>query len=46
MFAIVKVLPVPVAPKRTWNFLPSLIPSDKALIAVGWSPVGLNSDTN
>ena len=39
-FAIVNVLPVPVAPKRVWNSLPLLTPSTNFLIASGWSPFG------
>src|SRR6187455_400697 len=39
-FAAVKVFPVPVAPRRTWCFRPPSTPSDRAAIAVGWSPVG------
>ena len=28
-----------------WNFLPLEMPSESFLIAVGWSPVGLNLET-
>ena len=45
MLAIVKVLPVPVAPSKTWNFLPEKMPSLSLEIASGWSPVGLNLET-
>ena len=40
--AMVNVLPVPVAPKRTCHFLSSNRPFTRLSIALGWSPVGLN----
>jgi hypothetical protein len=39
--AIVKVLPVPVAPSSVWNFSFESRPSVRASIAFGWSAVGL-----
>ena len=39
--AIVKVLPVPVAPSRVWNRLPGRSPSASPAIAFGWSAVGV-----
>src|SRR5262245_57149557 len=41
--AIVKVLPLPVTPSRTWCFLPERNPSTSLRIASGWSPFGSNS---
>ena len=43
--AMVKVLPEPVTPRRVWSVRPFLMPSVRALIAVGWSPAGVNSDS-
>src|SRR3989344_2477883 len=40
ILAMVKVLPVPVAPSRTWCFSFSPIPLRSFSIAFGWSPVG------
>jgi hypothetical protein len=37
---IVKVFPVPVAPKRTWAGTPAFKLSVNRAIAAGWSPVG------
>ena len=45
VWAIVKVLPVPVAPIRHWWAAPLRRFSVSCLIAVGWSPLGLNSLT-
>jgi hypothetical protein len=42
--AMVKVLPVPVAPRSTWFWSRSLIPCASSAIAVGWSPAGSNSE--
>lgn len=44
--AKVKVLPAPVTPKRVWYLFPDKTDSDSSLIARGWSPQGLNSETN
>src|SRR3990172_11800124 len=44
-FAMVKVLPEPVTPRRTWCLLPFRRPSHSFSMACGWSPVGLKSDT-
>ena len=41
-FAIVNVLPVPVAPRSTCADLPELNPFVNASIAEGWSPAGEN----
>jgi hypothetical protein len=41
--AMVKVLPVPVAPSSTWLRSPSSTPSTSSAMAVGWSPAGVNS---
>ena len=43
--AMVKVLPEPVTPSRTWSRSFSLMPSTSSLIAVGWSPFGVMSET-
>ena len=43
--AIVKVLPEPVTPIKTWSLRPARIPSTRAAIACGWSPAGLNGLT-
>ena len=42
--AAVKVLPDPVTPNNTWCLVFEFSPSTNCLIAVGWSPVGKNSD--
>src|SRR5690606_28870357 len=42
ILAIVKVLPVPVAPSSVWKRRPSFRPSTRAPIASGWSPFGVN----
>src|SRR5690606_4970475 len=42
---MVKVFPVPVAPRRTWCFSPRRRPSTSSWIALGWSPRGSNSLT-
>ena len=39
--AIVKVLPVPVAPSSVWNRLSEPRPSANPSIALGWSAVGV-----
>ncbi len=39
--AIVKVLPVPVAPSSVWNCSFDSMPSARPSIAFGWSAVGL-----
>jgi hypothetical protein len=39
--AIVKVLPVPVAPSSVWNLSPASTPSASPAIACGWSAVGV-----
>src|SRR5688572_14916005 len=44
--AIVSVLPVPVAPSRTWCSRPFVRPSVRRSMACGWSPVGSNGATN
>jgi len=45
-WAMVKVLPDPVTPRRTlWRF-PAIKLRDNFLIAWGWSPVGSKFDTN
>src|SRR5262245_45450664 len=44
-FAAARVLPVPVAPSRTWWFRPLRTPSVRRSIAWGWSPVGSNGAT-
>jgi hypothetical protein len=38
--AMVKVLPVPVAPRSTWFWSQIAIPLRQFAIAVGWSPAG------
>ena len=38
--AMVKVLPEPVTPRRTWCFSPALRPSVSCSMAWGWSPRG------
>ena len=43
-FAIVKVLPEPVTPNKTWLNWFFLAPFTKFLIASGWSPAGLKPD--
>jgi hypothetical protein len=42
---MVKVLPEPVIPNRTCLGYPAAIPSDKTLIALGWSPAGVKDDS-
>lgn len=42
--AMVKVLPLPVTPSKTWSRAPFLIPDPKDLIASGWSPEGRKFD--
>src|SRR5690606_12521981 len=42
-FAIVKVLPDPVTPKSTCDFLPLSSPPTRRSIAAGWSPAGSKS---
>ena len=44
--AIVKVLPEPVTPSRVCSSRPRFTPLARASIASGWSPEGLNSETN
>ena len=39
--AIVKVLPEPVTPRRTWSVSPLLAASTRSAMAVGWSPAGV-----
>ena len=39
--AIVKVLPVPVAPSSVWKRSPAASPSASPAIACGWSAVGV-----
>src|SRR5690348_9184844 len=43
--AIVADLPEPVMPRRVWNRSPRSMPADRASMARGWSPSGLNSET-
>src|SRR3989344_576213 len=43
-FAIVKVFPEPVMPRRTCVFLPCRSPSVSRSIACAWSPAGWKSD--
>ena len=45
-FAIVKVFPEPVTPKRVVNLLPLRKLSVNCLIAFPWSPLGLNLEAN
>jgi hypothetical protein len=45
-FAMVKVLPVPVAPSSTWSRSPALRFSTSSGIAVRWSPIGSYSETH
>ncbi len=45
IFAIVNVLPVPVAPSRVWNRRPSDSPSTAPSMACGWSPLGVNGES-
>src|SRR3989338_6962421 len=45
-FAIVKVFPEPVTPRRTCCFLPSFIPRTSFSMACGWSPWGVKPETN
>src|SRR5580698_9080822 len=40
--AIVKVLPEPVTPRRTWSFSPAWMPETSSEMARGWSPWGLS----
>ena len=40
--AMVKVLPVPVAPSSTWSRSPARTPAVSSAMAVGWSPAGWN----
>ncbi len=44
--ASVEVLPVPVAPSRTWWLSPLPRPSIRPSIALGWSPVGSKGATS
>ena len=44
--ARLNVLPVPVAPSRTWWCSPVLSPSTSRAIAAGWSPVGSKGATS
>ena len=44
IFAMVKVLPEPVTPRRVWNLFFSFIPLTSCLIAFGCEPFGLNGD--
>ena len=39
--AMVKVLPLPVMPRRTWWSSPRSSPSASSVIALGWSPFGV-----
>ena len=41
ILAMVKVLPEPVTPRRTWSFSPALRPETSSPMARGWSPWGL-----
>lgn len=41
-----KVFPDPVTPNKVWKGTPLFMPSDRAAIASGWSPVGLNGEDN
>ena len=45
-WAIVHVLPVPVAPSSVWWRMPRWSPSTSCSIACGWSPVGSNGATS
>src|SRR4051812_40999499 len=42
--AMVKVLPEPVTPSRTWSRSPARIPATMSAMACGWSPAGWKSD--
>ena len=41
MLAIVKVLPEPVIPSKTWSFFLAFKPATNFSIAWGWSPAGV-----
>ena len=43
-FAMVKVLPDPVTPRRVWYLLPDFILFTISFIALAWSLLGLNLD--
>src|SRR5579863_5402050 len=43
-WAMVKVLPEPVTPIRTWSTSPLVTLSTSPAIACGWSPAGWNSE--
>jgi hypothetical protein len=43
-FAMVKVLPDPVTPRRVWYLLPEFMLFTISFIALAWSLLGLNLD--
>lgn len=46
VFAMVKVLPLPVTPSKACSRIPPLSPATSFSIAAGWSPVGLYEETS
>ena len=44
--AMLKVLPLPVTPRRTWCLSPRARPAVSSSMAAGWSPLGSNSLTS
>jgi hypothetical protein len=46
ILAMVKVLPEPVTPSRTWSLSPAARPSVSSRMARGWSPAGVYSETS